>query len=432
VNFGRPCGADKFAVDQTTVCCVNSTGSSGTQFLITVTPTGGAIAPLATGGLQNGDYVILEGTGIFQIASISGSVAPWTLNCTTLAAIDGIPTGFVFTPDSDSSAHVGRLRFPTASGLCGRAAITTAVAGSTVTITPAIAQPWLRAGTTGSILVDLYDASMTLLVSGAALTRVSDTSFTFTHAALPTAVWMTGVGVDYTQYTSASQKTGVHLDWTFNARAAATGYTTPPTWYGGISGCTACTVTQFNYSGSCPAPVGIVPWYEGDPVEHFTGQVMFAFPSGITFDDIFGAHWQAAVMLTMPDPFWQTPFWPDCGVTAPDSVSWSEDDGTCQVDTETVVDGGGTTYNKFYAHHPLVEALSSIPAGKTLPAGITLLYDPAHNAIAPPYYPNGIPIGADDGSYGSIATDWGFAANACSCIGSAGRFASVYATFVSC
>jgi hypothetical protein len=454
VNFGRPCGPDKYAVDQTTVCCINATGAS--QF--TVKATGNAIPPGSAGGLAVNDFVIAEGKGVYKITGIAATGADgggdpqWVIS---VAMLDTLPTGYTMGEDTDGGTHLGRLRWPNAPGICGRAAITTTYAAGVVTITPAGALPYLRLGAAGSsILVDIYDAEMNLLVSGAAVNRVSDSSYTLPSAALPTAAWMTGHGVNYALYSSASQKTGVHLEWTFNQRAAQSGYTTPPAWYGGIGGCLACAVTQFNYSsGACPAAIGIVPYSvqapadtsndqpnqtsqppADGPVENFPNQELFAFPAVFPFDDLFGAFWQSAVTLTMPDPFYQQPFKPDCDVTAdsPDSVNWQGDDGSCQADSETVTDGGATVYTRVYPHRPLVEALATVPAGATLPAGVTLLYDPAHNLIAPPYYPTGIPIGDASGNYASIETDWGFAQTACACIAGGGRFAAFYSTFVSC
>jgi hypothetical protein len=305
---------------------------------------------------------------------------------------------------------------------------------------------------TGLISVDFYDASMGSLATSVALTRVSDASFTFTHAAMPTAAFITGAGVDWTKYDSTSKRTGVHLEWTFDQRKQAgasvvahaisvsdpdaaaiqSAYEAvygsyPPAWYASTDGCTGCPVDQFNYeTGVCKAVVGIVPFYSSSPLESFSNSTLFEGPT-MLFDDVFGACAQAAVMLTMPDPFWQQPFKPDCDIASPDTITWTEDDGSGQVDT-TVSIGGGTQYQDFYAHHKFVEASSVVPSGMSLPAGITLAYDPAYNQIAPPFYPNGIPIGDVDGNFGGVASDWGFAIRACD----ATRFAGVYSSFTDC
>jgi hypothetical protein len=279
---------------------------------------------------------------------------------------------------------------------------------------------------------------MTLLAAGVSLTRVNDGQFTATGGPYATAAYMVGHGVDWTKYqTAAHNQTGVHLDWSFNQRATQAGYTSPPTWYASTPGCLGCTMTQFNYPvEKCIAMVGIVPFYSGSPlggstptgggsppastpIENFPNEVLFPFPDVVLFDTPFGAHWQGAIMLSMPDPFWQNPFNPDCALTG---LQWAEDDGSGEADQT------GPPVVNYYAHHPLVEAITS-SAG--LPAGVKVTYDPT-NQIGPPYYPTGIPIGDAAGDYGGVATDWGFAAAACANITASGRFFTNYMEFVYC
>lgn len=433
VNYARPCGPDKYAVDQPTVCCITTNAAP----VFTVDVTGNAIAPLTAGGLAANDYVLVENDGIYQISSITGG-GPWTINCG--ARIDTLPTGYVMSPDTDGSDHIGRLRWPTSSGICGRAAIATSFAGGTVTITPSSSLPYLRIDpTTNTILVDIYDGSMTLLQSSAALTRVSDTSFTCTHAAMPTAAFMTGAGVDWTKFNSTPRRTAVYLEWAFDQRAGALP-TPPATWYAGIYGCTGGSVTQFTYAaGACPSVVGIVPYVSpvidrtgpigragsspsGVPSSSFSNQVMFGFPAVFRFDGSYGSHWQAAIETTMVDPFWQEPFKPNCGGLI---FNWVEDNGNGNANDDT-------SYPKlhFFAHHPWVEAASIVPTGMSLPGGITLFFDPS-DQIKPPAYvysTGGIPIGDENGNYGSVEQPWGFKSRACA----ATRFAADYAKFVTC
>jgi hypothetical protein len=251
---------------------------------------------------------------------------------------------------------------------------------------------------------------------------------------MSTAVWMVGAGVDYTKFDATSKRTGVYFEWSFNQRAQQSGYTSPPTWYGGVGGCTGMSHTQFNYDiGACAAVVGIVP--PGAP-ENFANQVLFNIPTSFVFDDTYGAHWQAAIKLTMPDPFWQEPFKPDCGVFLPDVFNWIEDDGSNNGgagDEDGTTDDGHSIKTHFFRHHPLVEALSAIPSGDGLPDGITLLLDPSQHTILPPFYNDsgryGIPIGDGEGNYANVETDWGFAGRVCA---AHTRFSGFYATFVKC
>ena len=287
------------------------------------------------------------------------------------------------------------------------------------------------------------------------------------------------------QFTNANQNTGVHIKWGFDKRKAAaanevvvaiaahdaavialaadptnptliaaeastsatvtakqSAYTStygayPPTWLNGVTGCNDADyfIEQFNYlNGSCPAIVGIVPFTPDDgtpptfaPVEGFTPQVLFDFPT-VPVDASYGAHSQSMIGLTMIDPFDQVPFKPDCDydpTSVPDCYwSWKEDDGSGLAD---VNEGNilspcyGELRIAYYAHRPIVEATKEVPAGKSLPTGLSLFYDPA-NKFPPPNYPNGIPYGA------SVTSDWGTTERMCA----AARFTSSYTQFDYC
>ncbi len=454
VNFGRPCGPDKYAVDQTTVCCITpgSFSTAGGELSCQISNTGNVTG--IAGGIVAGDYVILTDSanplvsGTYQVHSIGSGAGPWTITFNSVTPDDALPTGFSFYPDTyqhtDGFDHLGRLRFPTAPGVCGRTAITTSYAAGVLTIITA-GTPWLRPDpTTGTLLADLYGSTMTLLQSGAVLTRVNDTTFTTPASGASAAVWLTGYGVDWTKNDSTSKRTGLHLEWTFNARAMALATSSQPAWYGGdgvtpgsgIAGCTGLTLTPFTYAqNKCLAVVGIVPFYaprinqfptigsmgpiipRNAAIENFKNQVLFPFPDTVIFDDVYGAHWQSAVVLSMPDPFWQEPFKPNCDT---DFTAWTMDNGNGQADDLPDV--------AYYAFRPLVEVLSAIPAGDSLPAGVTLFYDPAHSVIAPPHWPNGIPCDSG-GEYINIESEWGDALRLCSTIASSGRFATSYAKF---
>ena len=103
--------------------------------------------------------------------------------------------------------------------------------------------------------------------------------------------------------------------------------------------------------------------------------------------------------------------------------NWIEDDGTGHLDQG---DGGSPADTWYYAHHPLVEALSTLPAGVVMPtdsAGVTLQlnFDPA-NRHQPTYYPLGIPLGAN------VTTEWGDVTRMCA----ATRFSVFYKSFMTC
>jgi hypothetical protein len=361
VNYGRPCGVDKYSVDQTTVCCV----VSGTYV---VKPTGEAINPLAAGGLAVGDTVAIDSTvaGIFQISSITdNSDGTWTV--AVGEKIEDLPTGFTFYPPGsyqDGASHIGRLRF--------------------------------------------YSA--------------------------------TACGIESEE---ASKRTGVFLQWTFDQRAAALPIEQRPRWLGGttagdgegVLGCTGLTIEEFTYpAGACPAMVGTLPIF---PVEWFDRQTVYEMPISFAFDDLYGAHWQSAVELVMPDPFWQRPFKPDCGLGENDHMHWTEDNGSGQADYFEKVGQISTIYTKHFPHRRWVEAASNIPTGKSLPAGVELFYAPG-SVIWPPYYNLGVggggiplanPHAEGDGFYADVERPWGFMLRACA---EGNRFGRYYREFTRC
>lgn len=438
VNYARPCGWDKFLVSQKSVCCIVGSGAG----FFTVKNVSSAAAPLATNGLAVNDYIIAEDFGIYRITGIAAAGLNWTVSVGAL--LDTLPTGFTMLRRG-ATARLGRLRYYDAPGITGRTGITTIFAAGTVTITSAVAIPTLRKSSAGTILVDIYDSSMTLLVGSASLTRISDTQWSFAHAAIPTAAYMTGAGVNYLLNTTASQRTGVRLVWTFDQRAAGKPVAYQPNWLGGSGsgtgtgqvGCTSLAISQFTYAlDKCRAMVGVVPYYAGvvldlgdippsAPLENFANQTLFAMPDALTFDHHYGATYMGATEMVMPDPFWETPFTPDCD----GAVAWLEDDGTGQADA-------GTTL--YYAHRPWVEA--AMTATSALPADAPLFYATG-SVIAAPYYPNGIPCsqeaggcsGAEaGGNFISIERPWGFQIAACATIAANGNFATDYAKFTPC
>lgn len=418
-NVGRPCGPDKYAIDQPSVCCITAVVGS----VYTVKPTGEASAPLAVGGLAVNDYSVIEADGIYKITGITDNL-DGTWDVTVGAKLDDLPSGFAFRDAElydDGEVHIGRLRWPTAPGICGRVPVTATWAAGVLTIASIDALPNLRDTIGAGISVDLHDTGYTTSIGAAALTRVDDNHWTTPMISAPafTVAWMTAAGVDYTKYSDSPRKTAVHLEWAFDYRGVAKA--TPPTWYAGIAGILSCDITQFTYANSCTA-VGIVPNDPdtGLPVETFPGQVMYAFPTAVTYDSYYGAHWQEEIHCTMPDPFWQKPFKPNCDGT---TFSWAMDTGEGLTDDES----DPLNVIRYYSHQPLVEAMSTLPVGApALPAGVKLYFDPS-NTFTPAFYSHGIPYGADT----NALCDWVFAKLACETIGAMGRFYTKY-SFVDC
>jgi hypothetical protein len=436
VDYLQPSGKRKFDIAQNTVGVITAAGSGyftvGKPSTTSAFPATGYIA--VTGSIGT--------TGIYPVTGAATDNGDGTWNVPVGSKIDDLPTGGITYSDlRDSSNWLGWLKwigytqyatsFASAPGITGRVAITTSYATGVLTVTTTAAQPYFRVDPASNALraVNLYDVNGTLLNgSPLVLSRTDDSHFTVTTSNYSTAVWMVDAALTWAQsgFTSASQNTGVHVTWGFDQRQAALTTASQPAWLigsgagtgTGVVGCLDASygITQFNYpAGSCPAIVGIVP--DGSP-EYFGMQVLFDFPT-TPVDGSYGAHSQSFIGLTMEDPFeiaCGSPFKPDfdpMDYTTPLSFSWKEDDGSGHNDDPTA---SPPVY--YFSLRPIVEALASVPSGKSLPTGVTLFFDPS-NKFAPPNYPNGIPFTKN------VMSDWATAARMCG----ATRWTDIYATF---
>jgi Fe-S cluster biogenesis protein NfuA len=130
----------------------------------------------------------------------------------------------------------------------------------------------------------------------------------------------------------------------------------------------------------CPSVLFIGPNPEVSGVDDFEHSVIKVFPVSFTSDQRYGAKWQGQWFQTMADPLWQAPHKAcvDCGDGLQDSLcAKTEDDGTCQESVCDDCDAGGVTY---FAHRPVVEWRMDLPMGgpfhdevaPALPTGLTL------------------------------------------------------------
>ena len=453
LNFGRPYGLDRWAVDMATVCCDLGGGMRATQ---------GALDPLAPGGLQNGDFVMISGDGVYQLSGIaptSGLTDTWgsanQFTYTKGTQICGIPVGTDFGAAYPHDTYIARIRFPSAPPF-GLMPCTGSWNSSTniTTLSVAATPFWVSiSGAPITLGVDLRSAdSVTqnpaaLVGTNVTVTKINVTDLTITvpdttgaYAAAKFIIpHLHNSGVQFLpEYDDDTSKGDfVQAIWTFNLRANQTDYPSPPTWYGTSlgnpqAGVLTGTISQqqIKFSPCCPSVVGFVqmgapevgpyPLISGFKIQNI--QVMSA-DSTFVADSKFGSFEQYAVYTTMPDPFWQRPFRPDQkGQVTP----WNEDDGT----------GSGN-----YPHHPIVEARCSLPSNlgfsgtetaPALPSGIAMKYDTSQNVIPPDYWPTGIPCVNGTGGYSALDTAFGFQFVACQNIAGAGNFSNQYKKFVSC
>ncbi|MDE2096170.1 MAG: hypothetical protein KGL39_02920 [Patescibacteria group bacterium] len=390
-DYFRPAGADKFTFDESqTVYCLTGTAltnNDGTP-AASLTKTG-VWGGASAGGFYNG--FTTDGSGTITLGpKVSNVPSDWT-------------------QPVDAATAFGELRwYAVAPSILGRAAVTSVTdLGGSRKLTLASALTTLGL-TVAADDVDIYDASMTLLASNVAVTRVDDTHFDVPTAlaTIATAAWITSHGAPH-WYWDDNQRKGdfTAFQWLYDYRtngeftrlAGVTdcgGHTPPsggPSLNNGyaatsalVAACTAgnsLTWASGNYQAQGgmvyrPCNPGVIAFTPNG--EAWGNAVVIPFPATFYFDDVYGARWQGEIEQAMVDLYWQTPHRP-CGLD-PTLDTWNMDDGNCHANAANLA--GGTDY--WFAHYPLVESRISLPSNggnaqnenaPSLPSGITLGYN---------------------------------------------------------
>jgi hypothetical protein len=399
-NFARPAGADKFVYDET------KPGGGNLVYQVVsgyVHGTGDTIthADFAGNALTAGALAVNYGD-VWGGASVGGFYNITKTSDTTVLLgqkVFGLPTGWT-SPSGDTAIAFGRLRWPNCPAILGRAAITM----SGLTATFATAQPTFGMAPSGMEQVDVYDASMTLLVANATATRQTNSTFLLSTN-YPTAAWVMIHGAANWYWDDAMPKgKALVLEFWFDYRAFGSPLTQPFSVYSGFSQTEVCAPFS-------PCSPRIVPLPD--------------FPSNLALDYPYGSRWQACVVSHVNDPLWQPPhqppavFDPLLGETVP-VLGWIEDDGTCANDDST---------NKIYhyAQAPQVEPRLSLPSAgpsgtetaPALPTGISFGFlSPVNNSSGEVAY---APTGG--------TPSWAFHKALCDCVAGNGKFAIPYAAF---
>lgn len=394
-DYARPGGADKFLWDEDHVWCVANLSGAGPGSTWSVTD------PIS--GLPVDDSADSSGTwggpavgGFYAVSSLSGGVV------TLGAKAYDVPAGFASRSNGDEGQAFGRLRFPTAPSILGRAAVTPdAPTGKTFTFAGAEVNFGLAPTHVES--VDLWDATMNPVAGAVVATRVDDATFT-TPDPYPTARYATIAGAPK-WYVSDSDPKGdlTLLTWTADLRT--------PGEVIRLTGVLDCTSSQValptaNAGGGDPtlpfrdfaqtqtclpfSPCGPKVAYCSPTTEAFTNSVRIPFPDSFALDEHYGSKWWASVQSTMTSLFWQRPHRP-CNVHT--CSQWIQDDGSCREDLEwdgaavacpgddEFVDGESVPPKYYYAFYPQVEARLTVPCAygphsdecaPTLPAGIQI------------------------------------------------------------
>jgi len=416
-DFFRPAGADRFLLDEKSVCFVSNLSSPAPGGTFTSQDYTGADVTLTVppGSVWGGASV-----GGFYNITVSGSTV--TLGSLVLA----LPPAWA-SRSGDTDDGFGRLRFPSAPAILGRDAVSAVTnnGDGTVTLTLAVEENWLLTGDH----IDLF--STTLTYDGAG-NRVSEAMTSLAANLSATVVDTTHVNVTATYGTIAGTQyimshgapdwswddngrkgDWVYLDWTFdyrtNGEAARLGSVTdcagntppaagvPATNYGYAG----FTQTQHEHTSGlvfrpcCPMALCISP--NG---ETFTNGTTVGFPATFTVDGRYGARWQAEIEEAMADLLWQAPHIPYGGST------WNTDDGTCQAD------------GFHYAYPPLVEARISVPSYGGNGADLTAPTPPTGIGYLPPVTnasglgaPGMIGFDPASGKPAAAWTTWGYRLN---------------------
>jgi hypothetical protein len=278
LNAARPCGYDRWVIDELTVACIDSFDSETGALVLN--------SYFDPNSFALNDIVALAG-GVYQVQVASHP--NYTLG-------DGTTAGVVkYVPPSNITyENVAKLKNPTARGICGALVVSSATQAAEddpVIITTA-RQHWLRVGDTVNF------TSITGLSTGHAVTVIDDTSFSvpFTGEFTPYSSGGTvaQTGGDAALDTTCSEGKYYTREWTTQLRLAAEDPEEP-----------AYTLTEtehdYTFAGGQKSYVVCISPNEGD-----------VFPSGVRYDfeDVeadmcYGNNWHKDVVQAVTDPNWQ-------------------------------------------------------------------------------------------------------------------------------
>jgi hypothetical protein len=422
VNFDRPCGADRYDLDETTVRCIQASSSG-----IASVDINSATA------INTADLVWVCGssvvpTGLYQATKNSSTNY-------TLVLKDFAP-GYVYPLDCNSfggNGIMGKLRFPSAPGICGRVSVinaySTVIGGVTKTeITTGNATQLAKGDSVVISGVSGIDVNATFTVDS----TIDSSHFVINHSPTGTFSGPGFVAVngapDYWWDDDQSKGQFAYVVWLFNLRdyqerqrvvdqyaatgscadaapASSTLIRAKQVTHGMPQAVSTFTATQECLAfDPCNPQVMAITSNGYDAITNPSGEqwpnAFVAVPATLTLDGRFGAMQQSAIIQHIQDPFWMKPHIPcvtySTSGEGPTVCTWGEDDGSCLTDTcPDDTSGGGTRY---YFREPYAENILAVPAGApVLPTGIYIGYlslaaldtlSPVNgNVLIPPFGP---------------------------------------------
>jgi hypothetical protein len=366
-NYFRPCGHDRWLIDETDVGCIQSIVAG----MVTLSNTMDSVATGDPVIVTNGD----ANDGCWQVNKTDAS------HYTLVTKLADLPSWWSY-----ESGTMGRARFwGVAWPICGRVAITNATNATPIEITTASATE-LQTGD----WVTISDVGGNTAANGDwEITRVDSTHFTLDssvgNADYISGGWVKTFGApDHVWDTDTARGDYIFSSCTFAGRPNTT---------------TNLCATGNVDPAACIPGIYVTPNNDADTA---SGGVLHRFVEP-GWDQTYGCRWQGYVRQFVDDPYWQAAHEP-CDWTAP--PAWTKDtEGNC----------GGN-----YAYQPLVEARCEvIPGSPWLPEGYTL--DCMTPTCSCPST-----VGISDGAVVECETAWGLWLRQQTCVDGDGAFAADY------
>jgi hypothetical protein len=459
-NFARPCGPDRFALNEPTARCVvqiTGDGSPEDPFVVEIESPSASIA--------TDDPCLVEGS---EPEAANGL---WTVTKLTDTSYE--LSTFIATnpqPSALNQGTFGKLMWPSAPAICGRIPISNVSNQSPIQIT--LLEPSLLR--TGDQVLIAGVLGNTAANGTFTVTVVDTTHFTLDNTTgngdYSGGGFVSSSGAPaYQWHDDRTKGDWLFVQWTHNYRDI-----------GENDRLIAQCSNHGDCTGACPAPdvlrpdqasngmprsvasmliqqkengAGCVPFTpcypqvlaispnrktESNPTgEEFPNGAIQPFPT-LDCDDRYTAAWQAVIIQHLPDPLWlarvgpaQQPHKP-CEDGAETDCAWLEDPGDCQPDLCSL--GTGQLY---YPQRPWVEARQALPSGApSLPSGVHIGFlqladlqdpDPPDGNVLPP--PSLMYYAYPDPSPTPAITPWGIWARESNCVcgyDGDGRFAPDY------
>lgn len=417
INFARPCGNDRFNINNSGVRYI----SGITDNTITLEPTGEATT------IQNGYYVRVLGTGDKDGVWTATKNNDHEIALNTLC-ISGSELPFI---DGGSTGLIAELKTKNAlnAAICGRMSISSATKTSPIILT--LDQHYLINGDKVTIL----NASGGNINGHWTVNRITSGSIELVGSDGTNAeTYITNTGQIYSQFAAdwkwndnGSKGEYSIIEWTndfrsigeYNATVTQNNIITLANKCDSVTYCPAITLpivpaTSLPTCLTACTPLNIcspsVAFFSPND-ETFSSNasyitaVNYGFHS-VDYDPNYDSLWQGAIRQTVNDPFFQAPPCPsqynaDTGVYECIGT-WTQDDGTCLADTEV---------NKYYAAPEQLESRCEVPEGAPY-----IALDNCSNGCTPP----------QPGT--AYFTPWIDYNNRIACIASGGQFATEYAS----